>query len=42
MPRIEEFYSELYNNDQAVSIQTGPEEVPPIVAWEVEPAPRTI
>ena len=29
MERIEEFYSELYDSDQAVTIQTDPEEVPP-------------
>ena len=42
MKRIEEFYSELYDSDQAVTIQTNPEEVglPPIMAWEVEAAPR--
>ena len=34
--RIEEFYSELYDSDQAVTIQTHPEEGPPIMAWEVE------
>ena len=34
MERIEEFYSELYDSDQAVTIQTDPEEVPPIMAWE--------
>ena len=27
MERIEEFYSELYDSDQAVTIQTDPEEV---------------
>ncbi len=32
MERIEEFYSELYDSDQAVTIQTDPEEVPPIMA----------
>ena len=40
MERIEEFYSELYDSDQAVTIQTDPEEVPPITAWEVEAALR--
>ena len=35
MERIEAFYSELYDSDQAVTIQTDPEEVPPIMAWEV-------
>ena len=40
MERIESFYSELYDSDQAVTIQTGPEEVPPIMAWEVEAALR--
>ena len=34
--RLEEFYSELYESDQAVTIQTDPEEVPPIIGWEVE------
>ena len=38
MERIEEFYSELYDSDQAVTIQTDPEEVPAIMAWEVEAA----
>ncbi len=36
MERIEEFYSELYDCDQAVTIQTDSKEVPPIMAWEVE------
>ena len=40
MERIEEFYSELYDSDQAVIIQTDPEEVPPIMTWEVEAALR--
>ena len=40
MARIEEFYSELYDNEQAVTIQIDPEEVPPIMAWEVEAALR--
>ena len=38
MERIEEFYSELFDIDQAVTIQTDPKEVPPIMAWEVEAA----
>ena len=38
MERIEEFYSELYDSDQAVTIQTYPKEVPPIMSWEVEAA----
>ena len=42
MERIEEFYSELYYSDQAVTIQTDPEEVPPIMAWEVEAARKKI
>ena len=42
MEQIEEFYSELYDSDQAVTIQTYPEEVPPIMAWEVEAALRKI
>ena len=40
MERIEEFYSELYDSDQTVTIQTDPEEVPPIMAWGVEAALR--
>ena len=40
MERIEQFYSELYDSDPAVTIQTDPEEVPPIMAWEVEAALR--
>ena len=40
MERIEEFYSELYDSDEDVTIQTDPEEVPPIMAWEVEVALR--
>ena len=40
MERIEEFYSELFDSDQAVTIQTDPEEIPPIMAWEVEAALR--
>ena len=32
MERIEEFYSELYDSDQAVTTQTYPKEVPPIMA----------
>ena len=42
MERIEKFYSELYDSDQAVTIQTDPKEVPPIMAWEVEAALRKI
>ena len=42
MERIEEFYSELYDSDQAVTIQTDPEEVPTIMAWEVEAALRKL
>ena len=38
MEQIEEFYSELFDSDQAVTIQTDPKEVPPIMAWEVEAA----
>ena len=37
MERIDEFYSELYDNDQAVTIQTDPEKVPPIMAWKWKP-----
>ena len=38
MEPIEEFYSELFDSDQAVTTQTDPKEVPPIMAWEVEAA----
>ena len=40
MARIEEFYSQLHYRDQTVTIQTDPEEVPQIMAWEVEAALR--
>ena len=40
MERIQEFYSELYDSDEAVTIQTYPEEVLPIMAQEVEAALR--
>ena len=40
MARIEEFYSELHDRDQAIMIQADPEEVSPIMAWEVEAALR--
>ena len=40
MERLEEFYSELYDIGQAVTIQTDHEEVPPIMAWDVEAALR--
>ena len=40
MERIGEFYSELYDSDQAVTIQTDHKEVLPIMAWEVEAALR--
>ena len=40
MERIDKFYSELYDSDEAVTIQTDPEEVPPIMAWEVVSALR--
>ena len=33
MERIEEFHSELYDSDQAVTIQTDPKKVPPIMAY---------
>ena len=36
MARIEDFYSELYDSDHAGAIQTCPDEVPPILTWEVE------
>ena len=40
MERIDEFYSELYDSDQAVTIQTDPEELPLIMVWEVEASLR--
>ena len=40
MERIQLFYSELYDNDEVVTIQTEPEEVLPIMAREVETALR--
>ena len=40
MERIQEFYSELYDSDEAVTIQTEPEEVLPIMARKVEAALR--
>ena len=40
MERIEEFYSEFYDSDKDVTIQTDPKEVPPIMEWEVEAALR--
>ena len=40
MERMEEFYSELHDSDQAVTIQTDPKEVRPIMAWEMEAALR--
>ena len=42
MERIEEFYSEVYDSSQAVTVQTYPEEVPPIMAWEMDDALRKI
>ena len=40
MARIEEYYSELYDSDQAVTIRTYLKDVPPIMEWEVEAALR--
>ena len=40
MERIQEFYSELYDSDEAVTMQTHPEEVLPIMARELEAALR--
>ena len=40
MERIQEFYSELYDSDEVVTIQTDPEEVLPIMAREVKAALR--
>ena len=38
LERIEEFYTELYDNDQTVTIRTDPREVPSVTTWEVEAA----
>ena len=35
MALMEEFYSELYDSVQAVTIQTDRDETPPILAWVV-------
>ena len=40
MERIQELYSELYDSDEALIIQTDPEEILPIMAREVEAALR--
>ena len=40
MERIEEGYTDLYDSNQAVTIQTDPEEVPTIMACEVGAALR--
>ncbi len=37
MKRIEEFYSEIYDSDQAVTIQPDPKEVPPIIHGKWKP-----
>ena len=42
MERIEQLHSELHDTDQAVTIQTDDEEVPPIMALEVKAALRKI
>ncbi len=34
MERIEEFYSELFDSDHAVTIQTDPEDVPPVMVCD--------
>ena len=38
LERIEEFYTELYDSDQTVTIRTDPREVPSVTTWEVEAA----
>ena len=38
LERIEEFYTELYDSDQTVTIRTDPIEVPSVTTWEVEAA----
>ena len=40
MARIEQLYSELYDSDLAVTINTEPDELPPIIAWDVDAALR--
>ena len=42
MARIEELYSELYDSDQPVTMQTDPEEVLPIMSREVAAALKTM
>ena len=43
MERIKDFYIELYDSEQAVTIlQTYPDELPPIMAWEVKSAQRKL
>ena len=41
-PGMEQLYSLLYDSDRAVTIQRYPKEVPPMMAWEVEAAVRTM
>ena len=36
MARIEQFYSQLYNNDKVVTIQTNQKTYPPIMELEME------
>ena len=36
--RIEEFYTELYDSEQSITIHTDPKDVPAITSWEVETA----
>ena len=38
LERIEEFYTELSDSDQTVTIRTDPREVPSVTTWEVEAA----
>ena len=38
LERIEEFYTELYDSDQTITIRTDPREVPSVTTWEVEAA----
>ena len=40
--RIEEFYTELYNNEQSTIIHFDQKEVPVITSWEVEAALRDV
>ena len=38
LERIKEFYAEIYDSDQTVTIRTDSREVPSVTTWEVEAA----